>query len=706
MYTIALLILCGTTQGRRVQLPAEHLHSEHPVPNSQSFVEIGATFVPSGPVSPLSARVAQRVSTMPVTEPVRTHMAHGIPHARHTHPTSMSVISADGDGHVFEDQTHVSDQINTESPQQIDGMSNVHTDDQSEKEQGESEATKLERLLKKFSWTFGIGGLMTSALVFPILDRYLARRASAREASLTTTHSRVAAPVMSSEEESRGFMQKVKDSLPPKKELKKMLPLSFMFFCILFTYTVLRDTKDVLVVTSGGAEVIPFLKTYCNLPAAIGVTVLYSAMVNRMSTARVFYSFVTFFGLFFGSFATIIYPNVARLHPVGFADFLSGVLPSAFAPIISIIKFWTFSLFYTCAELWGSVVSSLLFWSFANSVCSVNEAKRWYPLFGMLANVALIFSGLFVRQVSAMRSALPPGVDAWGYSLKVLMAGVVAGACTLLATFRYMQRNVVTDPECVPANMETKKKKKKVSMGIGESFKYLASSTYMRNLAFLVIAYGTSMNIVEVTWKGKLKQAFPNPNDYSSFMGAFSSCTGLVTLTLMFISRYIFTRFGWGVAALVTPTMIGITGATFFSLILFPSVFAPLTGLLGVSPLMLAVLVGAAQNILSKGCKYSLFDPCKETAYIPLDEEMRTKGKAAIDVIGNPLGKSGGAFIQQLAIIGFGSLSASTPFLGLVLAGMTGLWMKASTDLAVQFEEKTKEDEDEDVGGSQAVPAS
>lgn len=38
-------------------------------------------------------------------------------------------------------------------------------------------------------------------------------------------------------------------------------------------------------------------------------------------------------------------------------------------------------------------------------------------------------------------------------------------------------------------------------------------------------------------------------------------------------------------------------------------------------------------------------------------------GKAAIDVIGNPLGKSGGSFIQQVLILCLGSLSASTPYL-------------------------------------------
>lgn len=58
----------------------------------------------------------------------------------------------------------------------------------------------------------------------------------------------------------------------------KIVPLGFMFFCILFNYTILRDTKDVLVVTApgSGAEIIPFLKTYVNLPMAIGFTVLYA----------------------------------------------------------------------------------------------------------------------------------------------------------------------------------------------------------------------------------------------------------------------------------------------------------------------------------------------------------------------------------------------------------------------------------------------
>lgn len=175
-------------------------------------------------------------------------------------------------------------------------------------------------------------------------------------------------------------------------------------------------------------------------------------------------------------------------------------------------------------------------------------------------------------------------------------------------------------------------------------------------------------------------------------MGDFSSATGAVTLLLMLASRYIFQKFGWGVAALITPTVLLITGCIFFGLILFGQPFEPMLANVGLTSLYLAVLVGAAQNIFSKSSKYSLFDPCKETAYIPLDDEVRIKGKAAIDVICNPLGKSGGALIQQVLIIGFGSLSACVPYLGAILVVIVAAWIVAARSLDKQFTALQKEE--------------
>ena len=202
-----------------------------------------------------------------------------------------------------------------------------------------------------------------------------------------------------------------------------------------------------------------------------------------------------------------------------------------------------------------------------------------------------------------------------------------------------------------------------------------------------------SINLVEVTWKGKLKQAFPNPTDYSAFMGGFSSATGISTLFMMLFGRFVFKRWGWGTAAMITPSVLLVTGVAFFALCLTGNAFAPALAAFGTTPLMLAVLVGGVQNIVSKAAKYSLFDPCKEMAYIPLDAEQKTKGKAAVDVIGGPLGKSGGSLIQQALIVAVGSLAASTPYLAVILGAIIVAWIGAARSLAGQFEDAMAETE-------------
>ncbi|KAF5187708.1 ADP,ATP carrier protein 1 protein [Thalictrum thalictroides] len=471
--------------------------------------------------------------------------------------------------------------------------------------------------------------------------------------------------------------------------LKKIIPLGLMFFCILFNYTILRDTKDVLVVTAPGssAEIIPFLKTWVNLPMAIGFMILYSKLSNVLSKKALFYTVIFPFIAFFGAFGFVLYPLSNVFHPTVLADKLLATLGPRFLGPIAILRIWSFCLFYVMAELWGSVVVSVLFWGFANQITTIDEAKKFYPLFGLGANVALIFSGRTVKYFSHLRSNLAPGVDGWALSLKGMMSIVVMMG--LAISFLYWWVNAY-----VPLPERKSKKKEKPKMGTMESLKFLVSSRYVRDLATLVVAYGISINLVEVTWKSKLKAQFPSPNDYSAFMGDFSTATGIATFTMMLLSQYIFDKYGWGVAAKITPTVLLLTGVGFFSLIIFGGPLAPIIGQLGVTPLLAAVYVGALQNIFSKSAKYSLFDPCKEMAYIPLDEETKVKGKAAIDVVCNPLGKSGGALIQQFMILTFGSLANSTPYLGGVLLLIVFAWLGAARSLDSQFTALRKEDEE------------
>ncbi|KAL3681200.1 hypothetical protein R1sor_024156 [Riccia sorocarpa] len=481
-------------------------------------------------------------------------------------------------------------------------------------------------------------------------------------------------------------------SIVPKKifgietvTMKKVIPLGLMFFCILFNYTILRDTKDVLVVTAKGssAEIIPFLKTWVNLPMAIGFMVIYTKLSNTLSKEALFYTCLFPFIAFFGAFGFIMYPLADVLHPTEFATMLLEKLGPRFLGPLAIIRNWTFCLFYVMAELWGSVVVSVLFWGFANQITTVDEAKQFYPLFGLGANVALIFSGRTVKYFSEVRTHLPPGVDGWAYSLRGMMGLVVGLGFVIAAIYWWVNKYVVNDPTLPKA--EARKKKQKPKMGMVESAKFLLTSKYIRDLATLVVAYGISINLVEVTWKSKLKAQFPGPNEYSAFMGDFSTYTGVATFSMMLLSRVIFRKFGWGVAAQITPTVLLITGVAFFALVLCSGPLTPALAGMGLTPLLAAVYVGALQNIFSKSAKYSLFDPCKEMAYIPLDEDTKVKGKAAIDVVCNPLGKSGGALIQQFLILTFGSLANSTPYLGGILLIIVLAWLNAARSLDSQF---------------------
>lgn len=471
-------------------------------------------------------------------------------------------------------------------------------------------------------------------------------------------------------------------------ELKKLIPMLLLFFLIVFNYTILRDTKDTLIVTApnSGAETITFLKVWGVLPMATLFMLGYAKLSNILSKQKLFYTIVGIFVGFFALFNFVLYPYQHLLHPNELADRLQQILPHGCMGLIAIFRNWTYSLFYIMSELWGSMGISLLFWGFANDITKVSESKRFYSLFGTGANCALLFSGPTIIFFSKIRDKLPAGVDAWQVSLNYLMSLVIFAGLLIMGIYWWINRNVLTDPRFYKQEEITRKKKDKPKLSIKESFGLLLRSKYMGYIAILVIAYGIAINLIEVTWKGQLKLQYPNSNDYSTFMGYFSTFGGIINIfTSLFIGGNVIRRFGWGKAALVTPIILLTTGAAFFSFIIFRDSLGGMIGVLGTTPLFLAVLIGMIQNIVSKSAKYALFDPTKEMAYIPLDQESKIKGKAAIDIVGARLGKSGGALIQQGLIVSLGSLAAITPYVGIILFLIIGAWIASAKALNKEF---------------------
>jgi len=485
-------------------------------------------------------------------------------------------------------------------------------------------------------------------------------------------------------------------------ELKKLVPMLLMFFFILFNYTVLRDMKDTLVVTAaGGGHVIPFLKFCGVVPAAIVFMVIFSFLANKLSKQQLFFASVIPFLVFFGAFALFIYPNASSLSATNSANWLMEHGGSRVAGLVDMYRNWVFSVFYIMSELWGSVVLSLLFWGFANDTTRISEAKRYYALFGLGGNFALILSGQLIRHFSTIYSG-----DRYGMSVNILMTFVVFSGIIILGLYWFMNNKVLTDPRFFAAD-EVKKKKSKPKLGFIEGLKVLGRSKYLGCLAIIVMSYGICINFVEVTWKDRLHAQFPTEAAYQAFMGNFSTVTGIVTILMMlFVGGNMMRRFGWGRSAAFTPIVLGVTGLGFFAFVLIGNYMGSSFTILGATPLLMAVLFGATQNIMSKSAKYSLFDPTKEMAYIPLDQDSKVKGKAAIDVVGARLGKSGGALVQMglLAMLG-GQVIAMAPYVAVLLLVVILAWLGSVGSLSKQFAQKQAEKAAADAAEAAEQPA-
>ena len=213
----------------------------------------------------------------------------------------------------------------------------------------------------------------------------------------------------------------------------------------------------------------------------------------------------------------------------------------------------------------------------------------------------------------------------------------------------------------------------------------------------LVISYGISVNLIEGLWKSQLKLQYINENDYNTFMSHFTFWTGVSSMIMLIIGGNILRVCRWVVAAMSTPVVFLVGGFSFFFFVIFRSQLADCLANLGTNPIAVAVILGAIIVVAAKSTKYALFDLTKEMAYIPLDEEMKVKGKAVVDIVGGRLGKSGGAFIQIVLFSVVGSLTgikATYEQIVLYLFGMflliCILWILSVKSLGKRVEAATK----------------
>jgi AAA family ATP:ADP antiporter len=198
-------------------------------------------------------------------------------------------------------------------------------------------------------------------------------------------------------------------------------------------------------------------------------------------------------------------------------------------------------------------------------------------------------------------------------------------------------------------------------------------------------------------------------------MGGLSTLTGGIAVALMLVGSNLLRLFSWRTCALVTPVVLISGILVFFGVIQYNNTLIPSgmqivqaikEGIINKELIVFAVIVGLFVNAFGKAVKYSLFDPTKEMAYIPLDPELKVKGKAAVDVIGGRGGKSLGSYTQMGLLTAYSgsALYQLAPIIAPIAIGVVALWILSVFRLNTKFKELT-EQKAETNASSQPSPA-
>ncbi len=480
-----------------------------------------------------------------------------------------------------------------------------------------------------------------------------------------------------------------------RDEYKKFLCMGTMLFFILFNYSILRALKDGLIVPNIGAEAISFVKIYTVTPAALLFAILYAYLSHHLDFKKIFYYISAFFLIFFLLFGFVLYPNRMHIHPS--EEYINYLLSSDisilgigiehFKWFLKIYGKWLYVVFYIVAELWGSAMIFMLYWQFANRITHTDEAKRLYPMCSFIGHIGTVVAGMFVEYfaMKPIQKYFFMGIEYENQLIVFTMFFAVIALVGTMFTFLYINNSLLTHRIYIQSKKPSEIKTK---LSIKESFKIVFSSRYLGLLVILIFSYGICINLTEGVWKSKAQEIYTTTNEFTLFSGNVVKWTGICSMAFLICSAHILRIFGWLVGAMFTPLVLLVTGSLFFLFVVFGQHLEGFVDLYGVNLVYTAVILGTIQNVLSKGTKYSLFDATKEMAYIPTNEHIRSKGKAAVDVVGARWAKSGGAVIQSLlfTIFPLATYSSIAPYLMTVFILVVLVWIYGVKKLNAAYE--------------------
>ncbi|HSE39217.1 MAG TPA: Npt1/Npt2 family nucleotide transporter [Acidobacteriota bacterium] len=421
-----------------------------------------------------------------------------------------------------------------------------------------------------------------------------------------------------------------------KEELPFSLLMGFYFFLVITSFWIIKPIKKSLFISyykglEGfdlfgwhmlGSQAELLAKVLNMVVAAVAVTVF-----TILSRKYVRQQLTTIFSAFF--IVCLFLYRMFLPHPTG------GTV-------------WTFYLF-------GDLYSTLMvptFFAFLNDSVTGDQAKRLYGLvgFGGVAGgaVGATTVSTFVDKVSN---------ENWMY----IMIGV---AVVIIVIATAAARMIPSRPKVVESKPAKDKKEPNAAL---EGAKLALRSPYLLAIVAIVGFYEMTSTIMDFQFSASVEHFVPEDRIGNHFSRVFSITNITAMIVQLFLTSFIMTRFGVGVALMVLPftAMLGSAG-----FLLLPSLWT-----------------GSLLNTADNGFSYSINQSAKEALYVPTTKDEKYKAKAFIDMFVQRFAKSIAVGISLVLTTFFAEFS-TIRWLSLVVMLILVAWIFAARYAGRKFDEK------------------
>lgn len=410
----------------------------------------------------------------------------------------------------------------------------------------------------------------------------------------------------------------------------KIIFLGFSYFFILASYSILKPLKTSIFLGLVGKDYQPYTRLI-SICVIIPYMFLYSKMIDTLKRRHVVGIILTVYGIISMLFALMF------LHPVhGLQNTFTGPYR---------LMGWAFEIFM---DLYSALIISV-FWSFVNSICTPDFAKKYYGFIAGTGKVGGILSPLFALSLSYIM------IDSQTTSLLSLLAGLFLIIAVILV-FKLLKRLPHSYIEGYQETITHNHREQKTKPGMFEGLKLMASEPYVFGIFWLMY----SVEIISIIFDYQMQVLLSNATNNN--IGQMSK--------FMFIYTSTFQSLGFVFAFFGTSTLLSRLGIRSCMMIM-PVTIIGLTTMLTFNPNLSMVFI---IMVILRALNYGFDFPIREMLYIPTIKDIQFKSKAWSDSFGKTLSKTSGSVFNLFSIAQRTSL---TPYfyMNITTLGITATYL-------------------------------